>query len=68
MPPTSKIEPEFRRNVGAYNPVYEKVIPFKGEIPKPKLVVNSIFNSEVPWAVHVGTGKIMIFRFFWKIC
>ena len=38
----------------------EKIIPFTGEISESKLVVNSLFDSENPWRVHVGYSLSVI--------
>ena len=38
----------------------EKVIPFTGEISQSKLVVNSLFDSENPWRVHVSYSLSVI--------
>ena len=32
----------------------EKVIPFDGEVSQPKLVVNSLFDAENAWNVHIS--------------
>ncbi len=38
----------------------EKVIPFTGETSQSKLVVNSLFDSENPWRVHVSYSLSVI--------
>jgi len=38
----------------------EKIIPFTGEISQSKLVVNSLFDSENPWRVHVSHSLSVI--------
>ena len=38
----------------------EKIIPFTGEISEPKLVVNSLFESDKPWKVHVSHSLSVI--------
>ena len=32
----------------------EKIIPFTGEITQPKLVVNSLFENQNRWSVHIS--------------
>ena len=38
----------------------EKIIPFTGEISQSKLVVNSLFDSENPWRIHVSYSLSVI--------
>ncbi len=38
----------------------EKVIPFTGEVTQPKIVVNSLFQSNRPWEVHISSSLSVI--------
>ncbi len=38
----------------------EKVIPFTGEVTQPKLVVNSLFDAENSWNVHISQSLSVI--------
>ena len=38
----------------------EKVIPFTGEVTQPKIVVNSLFQSNRPSQVHISSSLSVI--------
>ena len=38
----------------------EKVIPFEGDVNIPKLVINSIFQSDSTFKVHVSSSRSVI--------
>ena len=38
----------------------EKIIPFEGDITIPKLVINSIFESDSSFKVHVSSSRSVI--------
>ena len=38
----------------------EKVIPFEGSVTIPKLVINSIFESDSTFKVHVSSSRSVI--------
>ena len=38
----------------------EKVIPFEGDVNIPKLVINSIFQSDSSFKVHVSSSRSVI--------
>ena len=38
----------------------EKVIPFDGDVNTPKLVINSVFESDSTFKVHVSSSRSVI--------